>query len=167
MEEQETTVLTTRQPEALLEEFREKTKALGAKEGPFLAHGLAIGLSELSEAPTNSAAAYEYLMGSLRSELPPRKRVGFRLPTALVREINAVCEEKRVPRDRYIQAHIELMVRGSEKHDIVSPMDKAWVLLFEPTSEIDGARNFYADRCHVPDSLLLLLQKLQKREEES
>jgi hypothetical protein len=116
---------------------------------PYLNVQLSYEIEELAKRDPNSEQVLQYLRYKHAAQDVERVKLGLKLDRDLVTRITTVCEEKRVPRDLFIETFLDFLVNG-DRENIGSPLWKAVRLLEDPLWEAWGDTNIYSG-CFYPD----------------
>ena len=154
-------VMTLRLREQVIRNFDAQLKALKLRRDEYLRAKLETEVESLSQICPNSELAARYLQLSKMERFSDRVKVGFKLPADLIERINAVCADKRIPRDLFIESFLDFLVNGWPEEGVVSPLAKAYVYLDDPYWDVNGAPNLYSQRCSLSDEQARLLDEFE------
>lgn len=154
-------VMTIRLKKGVVVKFDAALKALKLRRDEYLREQLEREIEHLAAVRPNSELATRYLQLSKMERFSDRVKVGLKLPAELIERINAVCAEKRVPRDLFIESFLRFLVDGWPEEGVASPLAKAYEYLNDPYWDVDGSLNLYARRCSLSDEQASLLEELE------
>ncbi len=154
-------VMTIRLKEEVVIKFDAALKGLKLRRDEYLREQLEREIESLAAVKPNSELAAHYLQLSKMERFSDRIKIGLKLPANLIDRINAVCAEKLVPRDLFIESFLSFLVDGWPEEGVASPLAKAYVYLDDPYWDVDGSLNLYARRCSLSDEQASLLEELE------
>jgi hypothetical protein len=133
--------------------FASFVRQAGINRDRYLNNQLPTEVEELASHSPNSEATLSYLRVRIAANSAAKVKVGFRLDPHLIAQLNRVCEEKRVPRDLFMETFLNYLVNGYEEEDIPSPLALAMEYLKNPFYDAHGDRfDIYKWECFVEDS---------------
>jgi len=119
----------------LLDELTEKTQAVGVSKNRLLRDTLDVELDFLATLPANSGKGARFLKALSRVK-KNRVRLSLSLENETAKRLDAICEEKGVPRDEFLNEYIHFLVHGDRNlMGTPSPLDKVQSLLSDPRFE--------------------------------
>lgn len=127
--------VTFRVQKALVAALDKLLAQIHLRRDSYLNHVLADEVESLAKLKPNSERAKKHLR-QLRGAVPDKARIAVTLDADLVTRLNAVCEEKGIVRDAFLEEFIKFLVLGD--HDggsCSSPLVKAAELLGNPRHE--------------------------------
>jgi hypothetical protein len=160
MKSQTMKVMTLRLRERVIRGLDLSMKDLKLRRDEYLREKLEQEVETLSQVTPNSEVATRYLQMSKMERFSDRVKVGFKLPADLIDRINAVCADKRIPRDLFVESFLDFLVNGWPEEGVASPLVKAYEYLNDPYRDVDGSLNLYAERCSLSDEQARLLDEL-------
>ena len=132
-------VMTLQLNAAPVAKLEEKLSDLFLRRDGYLSKELAREIEKLGELPPNTHIVADYLRLQRQHSATSMVKVGIKLPESLFSRINAVCAEKRVPRDLFVETFIRLLTNGAPEFGIdVSPLDKALDYIDDPYRDAPG-----------------------------
>ena len=155
-------VMTVTLSKTIAENFEARVKDINLRRDSYLADRLKEEVERLAEIATPTDLAISYVRLSEQYSKVEKLKMGLKLPEDLIARINEVCEEKRVPRDLFVETFLKFLANGNRDsvnifNDIPSPLVKALDYLNDPFRDLDGSVNIYSKRFNVPEVLADLL----------
>lgn len=150
-------VMTVTLAKTVAEEFEARIKDINLRRDSYLADQLKEEVERLAEIPAPTDLAISYVRLSEQYSKVEKLKIGLKLPEELIARINEVCQEKRVPRDIFVEIFLDFLANGYIFNDIPSPLAMASAYLSDPFRNWDDSVNIYSKRFNVPEVFADLL----------
>jgi|GEM_PF-2097965 len=137
---------------ALYEEFAGIVKAIGLRRDAMLSKWLEAELNYLREIKPNSSAQAK-LRKLLRADgVGELKKVVFTLNKSVVDELNAICREKGILRDAFVESYLRYLLKD-DQNDMGPPLYRMLELIEDPRCTYgflpDGERSMPYDELSI------------------
>jgi hypothetical protein len=136
----------------LYEEFSSVVKKIGLRRDLLLNKWLAVELDYLRQIKTNSAIAEKFQRSVRLASKNEKKKVVLTLDKSLLKDLNAVCREKGVLRDSFIESYMTYLLKDDE-NDFGPPLYRILELVQDPRTYYGwlpgGTRNMPYDELSI------------------
>ena len=126
------TKTTFRVSPQILSEFQEYIEAFGLRRDKYLNRVLPKAIFRLRRANTNSPVAEKFWKAMRDVRERSLQKVAVLLESDVLSDLNAVCAEKRIPRDQFFQTVLECLVQVPATGDGPAPLPTALSLIEDP-----------------------------------
>jgi len=159
-------VMTLQLNAGLVAKLGQNLEDLCLRRDVYLSKQLAREIEKLNELPANSDIVAGYLRLGRQHSVTSMVKVGIKLPEPLVSRINAVCAEKRVPRDLFVETFMRFLTNGAPEFGVdASPLDKASEYINDPYWDALGNPNIYRKSCQPSEDLIGFLRSFDAPED--
>jgi hypothetical protein len=115
----------------LYDEFSGVVKEIGLRRDLLLNKWLAVELDYLRQLKANSTIAEKFQKAVRLASKNEKKKVVLTLDKSLLEEINAVCREKGVLRDSFLEGYMTYLLKDDE-NDVGPPLYRILELVKDP-----------------------------------
>lgn len=134
-------------------------KDIGVKRDAYISQLLNEEVKSLAQHEPNSEKAERFIRFKESASCDNRVRLSIKLSRKLIKKINDVCAEKRVPRDVFVETFFDFLANGNG--DTHSPLGKVQAILHDPYWE-SGEIDIYSKKCLLTDKSLEILDELDR-----
>lgn len=143
-------VMTVTISKKIASDFSKLLDDLNLRRDAYLAKQLPNEIDHLAKLPALSEDMATYLRYMGQHKKSERTKIGLKLPEKIVEGINAICREKGIQRDLFIETFINFLVNGRKDTgnsftDTASPLRAAKEYLDDPYCDTDGNVNIYRE----------------------
>lgn len=134
-------------------------KDIGVKRDAYISQLLNEEVKSLAQHEPNSEKAELFIRFKESASNNNKVRFSIKLSRKLIKKINDVCAEKRVPRDVFVETFFDFLANGNG--DTHSPLGKVQAILHDPYWE-SGKIDVYSRTCFVSDGTLEIMDELNR-----
>ena len=125
----------------VLAEFQEYINAIGLRRDKYLNRVLPRAVSWLSVAKANSPAAERFWKIMRDARKDSIQKIAVSLDSDVLKKLNAVCADKRVPRDQFFETFLETLIQAPVCGSGLAPLPAALSLIEDPWEQWEGAQD--------------------------